>query len=120
MIWLYILLCFIIGFIIGVLVSHYNPKLYKQKTIKVELEKKNIELEDYHKKIIKHFFYTAKLIEELEDNYYKLYQHMIYSSSELLQNLNIKDNPFNKILKKPKSKNEEFFIKKQPKDYSNT
>lgn len=61
MTWEYALIGLVIGFIIGALVVRYgNSKVRQQKTMQVELEKKNEELEEYRKELVGHFARSAR------------------------------------------------------------
>ncbi|EKT59985.1 Z-ring associated protein ZapG [Providencia sneebia] len=119
MTWEYALIGLVIGFIIGALVVRYgNPKLRQQKTAQAELDKKNIELEEYRKELVGHFARSAELLDNMARDYRQLYQHMAQSSSELMPDMPAQDNPFNYRLTESEADNDQAPVKMPPRDYS--
>lgn len=119
MTWEYALIGLVIGFIIGALVVRYgNSKVRQQKTMQVELEKKNEELEEYRKELVGHFARSAELLDNMARDYRQLYQHMAKSSSELMSDMPEQDNPFNYRLTESEADNDQAPVKMPPRDYS--
>nr|WP_314264377.1 Z-ring associated protein ZapG [uncultured Moellerella sp.] len=119
MTWEYALIGLVVGFIIGALVVRYgNTKLRQQKTMQVELDKKNLELEEYRKELVGHFARSAELLDNMARDYRQLYQHMVKSSSELMPDMPMQDNPFHYQLTESEADNDQAPVKLPPRDYS--
>ncbi|MGP1958363.1 MAG: Z-ring associated protein ZapG [Arsenophonus sp.] len=117
--WEYVLIGLIIGFITGVLTIRLgNRKLCSQKMLRVELEKKNNELEEYRKELINHFAYGSELLDKMAQNYRQLYEHMAKSSRELMPDAILENNPFNYYLNKSELNNDKAISNLPAKDYS--
>lgn len=95
--WIYALVGLLVGTLLGVIVSRLTtPGYKKQKSTQKELETAKFELEQQKQDLADHFAQTADMLDSLGKEYTKLYQHMTKTSSELLPNIPVQDNPFNK------------------------
>ncbi|KHT49075.1 Z-ring associated protein ZapG [Vibrio sinaloensis] len=95
--WIYALVGLLVGTLLGVIVSRLTtPGYKKQKSTQKELETAKFELEQQKQDLADHFAQTADMLDSLGKEYTKLYQHMTNTSSELLPNIPVQDNPFNK------------------------
>ncbi|MDA0127209.1 Z-ring associated protein ZapG [Vibrio sp. MarTm2] len=95
--WIYALVGLLVGTLFGVIVSRLTtPGYKKQKSTQKELETAKFELEQQKQDLADHFAQTADMLDSLGKEYTKLYQHMTKTSSELLPNIPVQDNPFNK------------------------
>ncbi|CAL1329537.1 ZapG family protein [Candidatus Providencia siddallii] len=117
MIVIYVSLGLVIGFIIGFLIFYVIQKFHQQKNIKNKLNKKNIKIEEYHKKNIENFNNITKLLDNITYNYCELYQYIINIYSDSIPEFTIKNKYFFQFLKQFKKNNEELLYKTQPKDY---
>ncbi|WP_394145471.1 Z-ring associated protein ZapG [Vibrio atypicus] len=95
--WIYALVGLLVGILLGVIISRLTtPGYKKQKSTQKELETAKFELEQQKQDLADHFAQTAEMLDSLGKEYTKLYQHMAKTSSELLPNIPVQDNPFNK------------------------
>ncbi|MCG9596518.1 DUF1043 family protein [Vibrio sp. Isolate25] len=95
--WIYALVGLLVGAVLGIIISRITtPGYNKQKTIQKDLDNAKFELEQQKQDLADHFAQTAEMLDSLGKEYTKLYQHMTKTSSELLPNIPIQDNPFNK------------------------
>ncbi|WEM42630.1 Z-ring associated protein ZapG [Photobacterium sp. DA100] len=119
MAWIYALLIFIAGAIVGAFATRLSNKgLKQQKELKKELDKSKYELEQFRQELVDHFAQSSELLDNIAKDYGKLYEHMAKTSTELMPNLPEQDNPFSRrisTLEAVKDVKEE----EQPRDYAN-
>ncbi|UUM31081.1 Z-ring associated protein ZapG [Vibrio japonicus] len=95
--WIYAVVGLLAGAFLGAVISRLTtPGYKKQKSVQKELDNAKFELEQQKQNLADHFAQTAEMLDSLGKEYTKLYQHMTNTSSELLPNLPVQDNPFNK------------------------
>ncbi|MGF1685839.1 DUF1043 family protein [Photobacterium japonica] len=95
MAWIYALLVFLAGAIVGAFATRLNNKgLKQQKELKKELDKSKYELEQFRQELVDHFAQSSELLDNIAKDYSKLYEHMAKTSTELMPNLPDQDNPF--------------------------
>ena len=121
MAWIYALLIFIAGAIVGAFATRLSNKgLKQQKELKKELDKSKYELEQFRQELVDHFAQSSELLDNIAKDYSKLYEHMAKTSTELMPNLPEQDNPFARristleAVKDAKESQDE-----QPRDYAN-
>ncbi|PHM65311.1 cytochrome D ubiquinol oxidase subunit III [Xenorhabdus stockiae] len=119
MTWEYALIGLIVGFIIGALAVRFGSrKLRQQNAAQAELEKNRAELEEYRKELVSHFARSAELLDNMARDYRQLYQHMAKSSSELMPDMPMQENPFNYRLNESKNDTNQIVTDVPPRDYS--
>lgn len=119
MIWVYALIGLVVGLIIGALAVRLgSSKLKEQEATQRELEQNKAELEEYRKELVSHFARSAELLDKMASDYRQLYQHMAKSSSELMPDMPVSDNPFNYRLSESEADNDQAPVKMPPRDYS--
>ncbi|MEJ2763926.1 Z-ring associated protein ZapG [Photobacterium sp. MCCC 1A19761] len=95
MAWIYALLIFAAGAIVGGFAARLgNKSLQQQKELKKDLDKSKYELEQFRQELVDHFARSAELLDNIAKDYSKLYEHMAKTSTELMPNLPEQDNPF--------------------------
>lgn len=119
MTWEYALIGLVVGIIIGAVAMRFgNPKLRQQQALQSELEKSKTELETYRQELVGHFAHSAELLDNMAKDYRQLYQHMATSSSNLLPDLPMQDNPFRYRLTEAEADNDQAPVGMPPRDYS--
>jgi uncharacterized protein len=95
MAWIYALIIFVAGAVVGAFAARLgNKSLKQQKELKKDLDKSKYELEQYRQELVDHFARSAELLDNVAKDYSKLYEHMAKTSTELMPNLPEQDNPF--------------------------
>ncbi|MDV7104528.1 Z-ring associated protein ZapG [Vibrio sp. TH_r3] len=117
--WIYAVVGLLVGAILGIVISRIKtPQYKKHQQIKSELASTKFELEQQRQELTDHFSTTAELLDVLGKDYTKLYQHIANTSSELLANLPVQDQPFDKKLAKVEENTTDATDESQPKDYA--
>ena len=123
MAWIYALLVFLAGAIVGAFATRLNNKgLKQQKELKKELDKSKYELEQFRQELVDHFAQSSELLDNIAKDYSKLYEHMAKTSTELMPNLPDQDNPFSRrisSLEAVKTHHADTASQDQPRDYAN-
>ncbi|MGF1692799.1 Z-ring associated protein ZapG [Photobacterium kagoshimensis] len=122
MAWIYALLIFAAGAIVGVFAARLgNKSLKQQKELQKDLDKSKYELEQYRQELVDHFARSADLLDNIAKDYSKLYEHMAKTSTELMPNLPAQDNPFAHRISTLESvkNNAADNVTDQPRDYAN-
>ncbi|MBC7002451.1 DUF1043 family protein [Photobacterium sp. BZF1] len=121
MAWIYALLIFIAGAIVGAFATRLSNKgLKQQKELKKELDKSKYELEQFRQELVDHFAQSSELLDNIAKDYSKLYEHMAKTSTELMPNLPEQDNPFaHRISTLEAVKDVKENKDEQPRDYAN-
>ncbi|KMV30154.1 DUF1043 family protein [Photobacterium swingsii] len=122
MAWIYALLIFAAGAIVGVFAARLgNKSLKQQKELQKDLDKSKYELEQYRQELVDHFARSADLLDNIAKDYSKLYEHMAKTSTELMPNLPAQDNPFAHRISTLESvkNNSADDVTDQPRDYAN-
>ncbi|MCQ1057168.1 Z-ring associated protein ZapG [Photobacterium sp. DNB23_23_1] len=121
MAWIYALLIFIAGAIVGAFATRLSNKgLKQQKELKKELEKSKYELEQFRQELVDHFAQSSDLLDNIAKDYSKLYEHMAKTSTELMPNLPAQDNPFARRISTLEAvKDTKEAQDEQPRDYAN-
>lgn len=120
MTWEYALIGLVVGIVIGALVMRFgNRKLRQQQVLQNELDKSKTDLEEYRQELAGHFAHSAELLDNMARDYRQLYQHMARSSSNLLPDLPIQENPFRYRLAEAEAEadNDQALVE-MPRDYS--
>ncbi|MDG3089082.1 Z-ring associated protein ZapG [Vibrio hannami] len=116
---IYGLIGLLVGAILGIIIARIKtPQYKKHKQMQKDLEASKFALEQQRQELADHFAKSAEMLDILGKDYTKLYQHMAETSSELLPNLPVQDNPFSKKVSKEVEKKEESEMDVQPKDYA--
>ncbi|KDM92762.1 Z-ring associated protein ZapG [Photobacterium galatheae] len=126
MAWIYAILIFVAGALVGAFAARLgNKNLKQQKELQKELDKTKYQLEQYRQELIDHFARSSDLLDNLAKDYSKLYEHMAKTSAELMPNLPEQDNPFSQristltaVAEAPESDSEEESTQ-PPRDYAN-
>ncbi|NAW65665.1 Z-ring associated protein ZapG [Photobacterium halotolerans] len=126
MAWIYAILIFAAGALVGAFAARLgNKNLKQQKELQKELDKTKYQLEQYRQELVDHFARSSDLLDNLAKDYSKLYEHMAKTSAELMPNLPEQDNPFSQristltpIADEPETETEELGTH-QPRDYAN-
>ncbi|GAB6263305.1 Z-ring associated protein ZapG [Photobacterium sp. CCB-ST2H9] len=128
MAWIYAILIFVAGALVGAFAARLgNKNLKQQKELQKELDKTKYQLEQYRQELIDHFARSSDLLDNLAKDYSKLYEHMAKTSAELMPNLPEQDNPFSQRIStltavaeasEPVSQEEQESTQ-QPRDYAN-
>ncbi|WP_413285828.1 Z-ring associated protein ZapG [Vibrio sp. MA40-2] len=117
--WIYAVVGLLVGAILGIIISRIKtPQYKKHQQIKTELASTKFELEQQRQELTDHFSTTAELLDVLGKDYTKLYQHIANTSSELLANLPVQDQPFDKKLTQMEENTTDTTEESQPKDYA--
>lgn len=117
MTWEYALIGLVVGIIIGAVAMRFgNRTLRQQQVLQSELEKSKTELETYRQELVGHFAHSAELLDNMAKDYRQLYQHMAKSSSSLLPDLPMQENPFRYRL--TEADNDQAPVDMPPRDYS--
>ena len=117
--WIYAVVGLLVGAILGIVISRIKtPQYKKHQQMKSELATTKFELEQQRQELTDHFSTTAELLDVLGKDYTKLYKHIATTSSELLANLPVQDQPFDKKLAKVKENTTDTTEESQPKDYA--
>lgn len=121
MAWIYALLIFLAGALVGAFTARLGNKgLKQQKELKKDLDKSKYELEQYRQELVDHFACSAELLDNIAKDYSKLYEHMAKTSTELMPNLPEQDNPFSHRIGTLESVQQTANpIHDQPRDYAN-
>ncbi|OLQ80426.1 hypothetical protein BIT28_16995 [Photobacterium proteolyticum] len=120
MAWIYALLIFAAGAIVGAFAARLgNKSLKQQKELKKDLDKSKYELEQYRQELVDHFACSSELLDNIAKDYSKLYEHMAKTSSELMPNLPDQDNPFARRISTLEAVADTGDIQDQPRDYAN-
>ncbi|KLV06198.1 membrane protein [Photobacterium aquae] len=120
MAWIYALLIFIAGAIVGAFAARLGNKgLKQQKELKKELDKSKYELEQFRQELVDHFAQSSELLDNIAKDYSKLYEHMAKTSTELMPNLPEQDNPFSRRISTLESVKKTDEAQGQPRDYAN-
>ncbi|WP_064601845.1 Z-ring associated protein ZapG [Photobacterium sp. J15] len=120
MTWVYALLIFAAGAIVGAFGARLgNQSLKQQKELKKELDKSKYELEQFRQELVDHFASSSELLDNIAKDYSKLYEHMAKTSSELMPNLPEQDNPFSRRISSLEAVHTATSsIQDQPRDYA--
>ncbi len=95
--WMYAIIGFLVGAVVGVIISRLSSPGYKKnKTVHDELKSAKFELEQLRQELVDHFSETEETLDTFGKVYTKLYKQMAKRSSEMLPNLPEQDNPFDK------------------------
>lgn len=120
MAWIYALVIFIAGAIIGAFTARLGNKgLKQQKELKKELDKSKYELEQFRQELVDHFAQSSELLDNIAKDYSKLYEHMAKTSTELMPNLPEQDNPFARRVSTLEAVKDTAQVQDQPRDYAN-
>lgn len=113
--YLEIIISLVIGLITGFILAKSLNKKDQTGKFKGKLLAKEAELEQYKSDVAEQFNKTEELLLQLSDNYTEMQQHLAQSAKQLLDNVEVKDIPFQtRPVIDPNSPLED-----QPKDYSN-
>lgn len=106
----------IIGIIIGFGIAKAMPGKNESGKLKGKLIAKEAELEQYKQSVNEHFNTTEDLLMKLSEDYVEIQQHLAKDAKTLLDNVELKDIPFQTkevvAIDAP--------VEGQPKDYSNS
>lgn len=121
--WIYAIVGLLVGCVVGIVVARITTPQYKnQKSLQKELDGAKFELEQQRQELMDHFSQTAEMLDTIGKDYTKLYQHLAKTSSELIPNLPVQDNPFTKTAAKHAEKQvtqeDEDSAEHPPKDYA--
>ncbi|OAN16551.1 hypothetical protein A3K86_10300 [Photobacterium jeanii] len=120
MAWIYALLIFAAGALIGIFAARLgNKSLKQQKELQKDLDKSKYELEQYRQELVDHFARSAELLDNIAKDYSKLYEHMAKTSTELMPNLPAQDNPFAHRISTLEPVKDTPEVADQPRDYAN-
>ncbi|MGK2888586.1 MAG: Z-ring associated protein ZapG [Candidatus Malihini olakiniferum] len=115
----YALIGLVVGIIIGAVAMRFgNSTLWQQQALQSKLEKSRTELETYRQELICHFARSAELLDNMAKDYRQLYQHIAKSSSNLLPDLPVQENPFRYRLTEAEADNDQALVDTPPRDYS--
>lgn len=111
-----ILMSLIVGLVLGFAIAKLTNTKDQTGKFKGKLLAKEAEIEQYKHDVNEHFTSTEALLMKLSDSYVEMQQHLANNAKHLLDNVAIKDIPFqSKEVQDPSEP-----IEGQPKDYSNT
>ncbi|CAM2780120.1 YhcB family protein [Moritella viscosa] len=114
--YLEILISLVIGIIIGFSIAKITNTKDQTGKFKGKLLAKEAEIEQYKHDVNEHFTSTEELLMKLSDTYVEMQQHLASNAKHLLDNVAVKDIPFQtKEVVDPAEP-----IEGQPKDYSST
>jgi hypothetical protein len=114
--YLEILISLVIGIIIGFSIAKITNTKDQTGKFKGKLLAKEAEIEQYKHDVNEHFTSTEELLMKLSDTYEEMQQHLASNAKHLLDNVAVKDIPFQtKEVIDPSEP-----IEGQPKDYSST
>lgn len=112
--YLEIIISLIIGLITGFILAKSLNKKDQTGKFKGKLLAKEAELEQYKGDVAAQFNKTEELLLQLSDNYTEMQQHLAKSAKQLLDNVEVKDIPFQtREVIDPNAP-----VEDQPKDYS--
>lgn len=110
-----------IGVILGFIIfNFFSPKARRYHTIKKELNLTKQELLSQKQMLVKHFAYSAELLDNLAKDFRHLYQHVAESSNTILSNTDMNDPYFSRRDDERKTflNHSSEALRKQPKDYT--
>jgi uncharacterized protein len=110
-----------IGVILGFIIfNFFSPKARRYHAIKKELNITRQELQSQKQMIVKHFAYSAELLDNLAKDFRHLYQHVAENSNTILSKIDLDDPNFaiTNDAKKTFLKHSSEELQKQPKDYT--
>jgi len=111
-----ILMSLIVGLVLGFAIAKLTNTKDQTGKFKGKLLAKEAEIKQYKHDVNEHFISTEALLMKLSDSYVEMQQHLANNAKHLLDNVAIKDIPFqSKEVQDPAE-----LIEGQPKDYSNT
>ncbi|MFT5881309.1 MAG: uncharacterized membrane-anchored protein YhcB (DUF1043 family) [Moritella sp.] len=114
--YLEIMISLVVGVIVGFIIAKITRGEDQTGKFKGKLLAKEAELEQYKNEVIEHFNSTEKLLMKLSETYVSMQQHLAKDAKKLLDNVELKDIPFQ--AKKVIDPNTP--VEGQPKDYSNS
>ncbi|MGK2959749.1 MAG: Z-ring associated protein ZapG [Candidatus Malihini olakiniferum] len=118
MAWEYALIGLVIGIIIGAVAMRFGNRTLQQQALQGELEKSKTEMEACLQDLVGHFARSAELLNNMGKDYRQLYQHMAKSSSNLMPDLPVQENPFHYRLTEAEVDNDQAPVGVPPRDYS--
>ncbi|NQZ93706.1 MAG: YhcB family protein [Moritella sp.] len=114
--YLEILISLIVGLVLGFAIAKATNKKDQTGKFKGKLLAKEAEIEQYKHDVNEHFTSTEALLMKLSDTYVEMQQHLANNAKHLLDNVAVKDIPFQtKAVIDPAEP-----VEGQPKDYSST
>ena len=114
--YLEILISLVLGIVIGFAIAKATNTKDQTGKFKGKLLAKEAEIEQYKHDVNEHFTSTEALLMKLSDTYVEMQQHLANNAKHLLDNVAVKDIPFQtKAVIDPAEP-----LEGQPKDYSST
>lgn len=109
-----------IGIFIGAFIMHRKDRslLKDRKTLYHELQNNKFKLNEYQKKLSKHFNHNIELLNKIAENYQDLYQNMIKNANFFLPNTHDYNKMYTFHTNDTHEKNKEKLPVEVPRDYS--
>ncbi|TEA26757.1 ZapG family protein [Candidatus Schmidhempelia bombi] len=110
-----------IGVILGFIIfNFFSPKARRYHAIKKELDLTKQALQSQKQIVVKHFAYSAELLDNLAKDFRHLYQHVAENSNTILSKFDLDSPTFTSTdeAKKTFLKHSSEELQKQPKDYT--